>query len=191
MATTSLIIELLIIGFSVILSLIPLIATALNLNIQNYELGFIQLPLHIQLATAYLVGVIWNRIRNVTLNWYELIIIRKYFQTKEEFQYTRLRVISDNEQAGKYIEMQRGIVRICGALSIIILVNIFGVIVLSVLQKLVISIEFILYLEILLIFLFVIVFYSWYKLEKGYISAIYTINQIITKNRVEKRISHT
>lgn len=184
MPTTALLVEIVIVGFIFFISMIPIVSTLFNFSPTEILGIYNSVPIHLQLALAYPFGVIWNRICDQVFSRLDEIIISLKFKNKTDFQFARIEVVMYGESIRDYIGNFRSLIRIARAVSFSFFIYIFftplyfythqekftGFINLT----LIVVLEFILFSSSM---------FSWYKLERGYVSAIRDALSIVKKHK--------
>ncbi len=183
MATTTLLVELLIVGYAFFVSITPFISLIFKADIIDIFQFSASLEIHYQLIIAYGLGIIWNRACDQIFHIFDLKIIRTKFIDRESYQKSRIKLVMSGKEIYNYLSNFRSLIRITRVLSILFLILIFTTPFLynymlwvnfSNTQKFLITI-----FEIIL---FIFSCGSWYHLQKGYVSAIYDGMKIIYNN---------
>jgi len=171
MKTTSLIVEILVVGVLGALVLLPISAQLGGAELSDAFQAVGRLQLVAQLALAYALGVMWNRLCNGLFSGPERLVRSKLGITKSENQESRIRLSSTTNPLNDYLVATRGIIRVsrasCVLLLSYLLLGLFRVPAIAFSNERVLHPP--LFMTTLLLFLGV---YSWWRLYRGYLLTI-------------------
>jgi hypothetical protein len=184
MPTTTLLAEIVIVGFLFFLSVLPFATVIFQTDPQSILTFYGGIPLQFQLAAAYVAGVVWNRVCDQAFSKLDERIIRSKFPSKETYQAARIEVVLQGEQIRDYIGNFRSLIRIARASSILLLVYLVAVPVYIFGSSAAISFNTanriaIVFSELLLS---VASIYAWFRLERGYVAAVYDAYSVAKSN---------
>jgi hypothetical protein len=176
MTTTTLLVEIIIVGYLFFLTFAPIVSIIFNIDIKQIFLVFKSIDIQYQLIAAYVIGIIWNRVCDQFFHLFDIKIILEKFSDRIQYQERRVRIISTkNENMYNYISNFRSLIRVTRATTILIYVYTLAspLIInrtpeLSKLSNL--NHLFIYAIEILLC---VGSIFAWYRLERGYVAIIH------------------
>src|SRR6266542_4255629 len=97
MPTTTLLVEIVIVGFSFFLCLLPFSTLLFQLRPETVLQFYADIPIQFQLAAAYSAGVIWNRICDQIFHKFDDRIIASKFLSRKAYQAARITVIYNKE----------------------------------------------------------------------------------------------
>lgn len=183
MPTTALLVELVIVGITFFISAIPIVTLIFNATPQSIITFYLNIPITFQLALAYPFGIVWNRICDQIFSKIDDRIIVSKFSSKTSFQTARIEVVMQGESIRDYIGNFRSLIRINRALSIMMLAYCIFTPIYFVINKTDFGLNTRDQIAICVIELIVLLtsVYSWFRLEKGYISAIEDAIAIVKK----------
>lgn len=174
MPTTALLVEIVIVGFTFFLSIIPLIDAIFGVRPQSVLTFYENVPIQFQLAAAYAAGIIWNRVCDQIFHRLDERIIRSKFTSRETYQAARIKVVLQGESIRDYIGNFRSLIRVSRACSVLFVIyglalpfyifNPMPLIAMNALSKI-----------LIILFEFVVLsvsIYAWLRLERGYVSAV-------------------
>jgi len=185
MPTTALLIELVIVGFCFFFTLAPFISLIFQVDPKTLLDFFVNSPFYIELLASYPIGIIWNRVCDQIFKKLDERIIQGTFNSRKEYQIVRIEVVMHGETIRDYIGSFRSLIRISRAMSILFFAYF-------------VTLPFIFYfyglkwglnvLGQITIILFVLLcsitsVYTWWKVAKGYVSAIHDAYTIILSSR--------
>ena len=171
MKTTALIVEILVVGILGALVLLPVAAEFADVEVDTVLRSVGQLALVVQLALAYALGVMWNRLCNGLFSAPERVVQSTLRITKSQNQRSRIRLSSEASPLNDYLVATRGLIRVARA-SCVLLVAYTGFGLLKVP-----AISYAGGLKghpppLLTLVLLVLSVYSWWRLYRGYLLTI-------------------
>lgn len=175
MPTTALLVEIVIVGLLFYLSALPFIDLLFQPGPESVMEFYTNVPLQYQLVAAYAAGVIWNRICDQVFKRVDNKLILSKFSSKEDYQAARIMVVLHSESLRDYIGNFRSLIRISRATSV--LFGIYAVAMpiyafVSDIANELTSRNKLALIIINLVFLLAST-YAWFRLERGYVSAVY------------------
>lgn len=189
MPTTALLVEIVIVGFTFFLSLLPAAAIVFQVRPDVILLFYSSIPIQFQLAAAYAAGVIWNRICDVLFSRFDDKIVLSMFASKKVFQAARIEVVMEGEAIRDYMGNFRSLIRVTRATTILLLIYaiaipiyLYGFFVLKEMGGW--NAVAIIVFEL---FLTSSSSYAWYRLERGYISAVKDAYKVVEKKTKKTR----
>ena len=190
MTTTTLIAEILIVGLSFFLNIIPIITLVFGISPEEIIIFYSSIQLPYQITAAYAFGVIWNRFCDQILKIIDVKIInrkiskKEYHFNKKKYQFNRIRIVVKSKSMGDYLLYIRSLIRISRAVfvfSLIYLVTIPFIGYLDEQAKISIDPANKLKIMVALLLLCFMSSYQWSKLSAGYLAAITDAIKVINK----------
>jgi len=195
MPTTALLVEIVIVGFGFFISFLPIVSLVFGIDPNTIAQFYYGLPLQFQLVAAYPAGIIWNRMCDQIFGWLDNRLLVELFKSKEEFHSVRIEVVMQGEAIRDYIGNFRSLIRVNRALNVLLLIYLIctpiffwgnGSVTISLPQNISVLI---LISEILLLLISI---YAWFRLVRGYASAVHDAYDVIKRkerkeNRKEKK----
>jgi len=185
MPTSALLVEIVIVGFSFFLSLLPFVVIIFKIEPNMVLTFYSNIPLQYQIAAAYAAGVIWNRVCDQLFSKFDHQITLSLFRSKKLFQAIRIQVIMEGESIRDYMGNFRSLIRVTRSAAVLLLIYTFATPVYlfdsSVPQNMVLSGKIaIILLELILTALSV---YAWFRLVRGYVAAIKDAHDVVVKKK--------
>lgn len=184
MPTTALLVEIVIVGFGFFISFLPILSLVFGVDPKTIAQFYYDVPLQFQLVAAYPAGIIWNRVCDQIFGWLDNRLLTALFKSKEEFHSARVEVVMQGEAIRDYIGNFRSLIRINRALNVLLLIYIICTPILfwghgSIVIPLGGNIAVLIFVfEILLL---AISIYAWFRLVRGYASAVHDAYKVIKK----------
>lgn len=174
MNTTSIVVELLVVGFLCFLSLVAVLAVAAGCDMEELMTLASRVELPFQLAAAYVAGIVWNRLCDQCFHHVDIKLIRSNgYATREAFQLARTKVIQTSDRLRDHLAYFRNLIRVTRATTVTAAVYclLFPFAPLRVFPFIETERQGVIALILLDIALFAAGF-AWYKLEDGYIASV-------------------
>ncbi len=173
MSTTTLLVEILIVGILAAISLYLPLLTFTSFRLDNIS----NLSVFLQIGVIYTAGIIWNRVCNLVFSLFEKRITNTIFLDKREWFRAKLKVMASGGKLSEYTEVLRSFVRISRAVALLALIH--GVTIFidsstvthSGFTKIQVSTFYTLLLSSSL--------FSWYWHRRGYLLTVKTAQEIL------------
>jgi hypothetical protein len=173
-ATTGLLVEIVVVGFTFFLCLVPLVSAFRDLPLVSIVDWFGRVPVQYQLVAAYVAGIIWNGVCDQCFHVFDDCVIRSRFESRVTYQNARIEVVLESESMRQYLSSQRSILRVVRAFAVVALIYLLATPIYLVHIEPLASFVFAQQVEIMVFegLLLMASFYAWYRLESGYVAAI-------------------
>lgn len=181
MPTTALLVEIVIVGFSFFLSILPVVALVFQADPKSVLTFYNDVPIQFQLAAAYAAGVTWNRICDQIFHKLDERIIQSKFSSRVNYQAARIKVVLQGESIRDYVGNFRSLIRVCRASTILLAVYsiVIPIYMITASTTLLLGTLSKWGIVLLVLLLFVASAYSWLRLERGYVAAIHDAYAVI------------
>ena len=185
MPTTALLVEIVIVGFTFFLSLLPAASIVFQVKPDVILLFYSSIPIQFQLAASYAAGVIWNRVCDLIFSRFDDKIVLSMFTSKKLFQAARIEVVLEGESIRDYMGNFRSLIRVTRATTILLFIYAIAIPIYlySFFVPKVMGGWNAIAIIIFELFLTLSSSYAWYRLERGYISAVKDAYTIVEKNK--------
>lgn len=185
MPTSALIVEIVIVGFSFFLSLLPFVVIIFKIEPNAVLTFYSNIPLQFQIAAAYAAGVIWNRVCDQLFSKFDHQIALSLFRSKKLFQAIRIEVVMEGESIRDYMGNFRSLIRITRATAVLLLIYTLTTPVYLFGPNAPINIGLKGQIAIILFELILTVssVYAWFRLVRGYVAAIKDAHNVVMKKK--------
>lgn len=182
MSTTSIVVELLVVGFLGFLALAPVTVVAGGWEMSTLAVLVGELQLPFQLAAAYVFGIIWNRVCDQCFHHVDIRIIRRYGYTdRAAFQLARTHIIQSSVPLREHLSYFRNLIRVSRATTISAAAYclVFPFAPLLVAPFISSTRQGMVFLILIDVLLFGAGF-AWFKLEDGYVATVRDSQVVLT-----------
>ncbi len=171
MATTALLVEIVIVGMAFFFTILPIVAAILSVSPCAVFEFFKNVPIHFQIAAAYGAGIVWNRICDQSFHPIDNYIIRARFSSRKAYQAARTMVLLRSDSIREHMANHRSLIRVSRALSLLLSVYVIATPIYLLISEAYADVTRIRIATIVLLELALLVgsVYAWFRLARGYV----------------------
>lgn len=182
MAISIQLVEIIIVGFCFFLSIVPPLAWLFQIDPREILTFYVNVPIQFQLLISYMAGVVWNRFCDQIFHLVDVDIICARFTDRAAYQLARIRVILAGDAISLHVNAYRNLIRVARSTAVLVfsyllftpvyLAFIPPISLLPAINKII--------LFCLQVVALILSIFAWYRLQKGYVAAIYDAEHVLS-----------